>query len=80
MVKHYQTEVKEYDEGRTFELLHYGITIIRYTNDEILNNIDNVIAEIENVITTLTPKSLWEFNSFPFQGKGFRIGGKKEDL
>jgi very-short-patch-repair endonuclease len=50
---HDSTEAKEYDEGRTAELLKHGIKIIRFTNDEVLSNIDNTIKEIEKIIDEL---------------------------
>ena len=37
----------EYDNGRTFELEHFGIKVIRFTNEEVLNNIDRVLNEIK---------------------------------
>jgi very-short-patch-repair endonuclease len=50
---HNITEVKEYDEGRTIELMHYGIKVIRFTNKEVFDNIDEVIKEIEKIIDEL---------------------------
>ena len=38
---------KEYDSGREAELEKYGLKIIRFTNDEVLNNIDWVIEKIK---------------------------------
>jgi very-short-patch-repair endonuclease len=38
---------KEYDLGREAELEKYGLKIIRFTNDEVLNNIDWVIEKIK---------------------------------
>ena len=47
----------EYDEGRTFELEHYGINVIRFTNEEVLCNIDKVIEDIKKCIKQpQTPK------------------------
>jgi very-short-patch-repair endonuclease len=44
----HQTEKnKEYDENRTAELESYGITVIRFTNKEILENPDLVGRIIE---------------------------------
>lgn len=50
---HDLVEVKEYDEGRTAELVQLGIKIIRFANAEVLGNIDSVIEEIEKVIDEL---------------------------
>ncbi|MDP4272209.1 MAG: DUF559 domain-containing protein [Bacteroidota bacterium] len=45
----------EYDIGRTAEMESYGITVIRFTNDEIFNELERVMAEIRKCITELTP-------------------------
>jgi len=37
---------KEYDEARTAELERFGITVIRFTNDEVMNAIDKVVEKI----------------------------------
>ena len=39
---HSDNEAKEYDENRTIELEQYGIIVIRYTNEQVLNGIDAV--------------------------------------
>jgi len=52
---HNNEEVNEYDLGRTDMLNNFGIRVIRYTNEEIIYNIDWVITEIHKVITELTP-------------------------
>jgi len=48
---------KEYDEGRTFELNEYGIKIIRFTNDEVSDNLNEVLNkihfEINNAINNI---------------------------
>lgn len=41
---------KEYDEGRTAELERLGITIIRFTNDEVMNAIDKVVERIREYL------------------------------
>ncbi|MDP4265798.1 MAG: endonuclease domain-containing protein [Bacteroidota bacterium] len=44
-------EQKEYDDNRTFELNELGIQVIRFTNDEILNDLKVVGEKIrENVV------------------------------
>ena len=45
---HNTTENKEYDENRTAELENYGISVLRFTNGEVLNNIERV----RNIITS----------------------------
>ncbi len=37
----------EYDESRTVELKRFGITVIRFTNEEVQNNMDGVIDTIK---------------------------------
>ena len=41
----------DYDEGRTSEMERYGIKVIRFTNEEVLNSIESVIARIKEEIT-----------------------------
>jgi len=38
---------KEYDLGRESEIEKYGIKIIRFTNDEVINNINTVLEKIK---------------------------------
>jgi len=38
---------KEYDQGREVELEKYGLKIIHFTNEEIINNIEFVIEKIK---------------------------------
>lgn len=54
---HDKTEVKEYDQIRESELSNHNIFILRVSNDDILNNIDNVLETILNVIKKLTNPS-----------------------
>jgi cyclase len=42
---------KDYDEARTAEIERFGIKVIRFSNEEILNNIENVINTIKEYIT-----------------------------
>ena len=41
---------KEYDIDRSDELNNLGLNVIRFTNEEVLNNIDSVIDEIKKWI------------------------------
>jgi len=43
---------KEDDENRTAELERFGLTVIRFTNDEVLNNVEKVVEEIKKFIET----------------------------
>lgn len=44
------TEQIEYDDGREAEIEKYNIKIIRFTNDEVNNDIQGVLRKIEVVI------------------------------
>ncbi len=37
---------KEYDEGRTAELERWGLKVIRFSNEEVMNDVEHVIEEI----------------------------------
>ncbi len=43
---HDTLEQMEHDDGRTFELEEKGFKIIRFRNEEIINEIDKVLAKI----------------------------------
>jgi very-short-patch-repair endonuclease len=51
---HQLPEVKERDENRTAELEWLGLTIIRFSNEEVINDIDGVMRKIERALS-LTP-------------------------
>lgn len=44
---HELPEVYEHDEGRTAELERFGLKIIRFTNQEVIQQTDNVINRIK---------------------------------
>ena len=48
---HKLNEQKEYDIGREAELEHWGIRVIRFSNEEIENELDQVIEEIKRICT-----------------------------
>ena len=50
---HLSKENKECDINREVTLKEFGIEIIRFTNDEIINDIDNVIGQIRIKIKEL---------------------------
>jgi very-short-patch-repair endonuclease len=52
---HSDIESEEYDINRTAELNKYGIKVVRFQNDQIIQNIEKVINRIKLVITELTP-------------------------
>jgi len=43
---------KEQDENRTSELERFGLTIIRFKNEEVITDIERVIDEIKKIINT----------------------------
>ncbi len=47
---HLKSEQKEYDLGRSAELENWELKIIRFTNDEIFVNIDEVVRRIQSNI------------------------------
>lgn len=46
---HLSKEIKEYDEMRTLFLEVYGLTIMRFTNNEVLNNFE-IVKERVNLL------------------------------
>ena len=44
---HYSEENKEYDEGRTAELRYLGVKVMRFTNEEVMTSIHNVLTKIK---------------------------------
>lgn len=46
---HFSEEAQEYDEIRTEYLESLWITVIRFTNDEVMNNIDGVLYKIKEL-------------------------------
>ena len=50
---HLSKENKEYDIGREVALNEFGIEIIRFTNDQVITEIEHVIEVIEEKITEL---------------------------
>jgi very-short-patch-repair endonuclease len=50
---HLKEEVMKYDDGRTHDIEKFGITILRFTNDDVINRRAKVITEIQNTIANL---------------------------
>ena len=40
----------EYDNGRTAEIEEFGITVIRFTNEEVLNYLEKVVNKIKEYL------------------------------
>ena len=77
---------KKQDEVRAKELASYGIRIVRFSDFDILNNIEGVYETIQGVIGDKKVMSP-HLNSLPFRGeesmgvkiKNGKIYDKKED-
>jgi very-short-patch-repair endonuclease len=52
---HMNEDVMEYDDGRSHDIEKLGIKILRFSNKEIIDNIDIVIKRILNEIASLSP-------------------------
>jgi very-short-patch-repair endonuclease len=55
---HDSEQAMEYDDGRSAELEKNGIKVIRFTNDQVLNETGEITFKIQNYITELTSPSL----------------------
>ncbi|HSU27809.1 MAG TPA: acetylglutamate kinase [Chitinophagaceae bacterium] len=55
---HDDSEVKGYDKGREEHLAEFGLTILRFHNDEVIHNIEEVINKIDTVIKQLLTSPL----------------------
>lgn len=59
---HLKKENKEYDIRREITLSEFGIEIIRFTNDEVLNKIEFVTEKIKVKIEELKLKNIQKLN------------------
>jgi len=41
----------EYDDGREAEIEKYGIKVIRFTNGQVINEIDSVVNKIKEIVS-----------------------------
>ena len=48
---------KDYDEGRTAELERFDLTVIRFTNEEVLYDIDDVVEKIRMYLKQNPPQT-----------------------
>jgi very-short-patch-repair endonuclease len=51
---HFANDNPDYDRGRTQTLEELGITVIRFSNDEILRNIQSVLAKVVQAANNIT--------------------------
>ncbi|GBU24686.1 hypothetical protein R83H12_01320 [Fibrobacteria bacterium R8-3-H12] len=69
---HNKKEQKEYDEARTKAINEFGIEVIRFTNAEVMEELDTVIEKIKHTISQIaTPSPVGE-------GRGEAIVGLNE--
>jgi len=54
---HSGEEAQEHDAGRTFELEKFGIKVIRFSNEQILHNENDVMSQINILIEELSSPS-----------------------
>jgi very-short-patch-repair endonuclease len=47
---HLTGEQQEWDENRTVEIEKYGIEIVRFTNDQVINKTSEVLEEIKKLL------------------------------
>ena len=52
---HYTENAQKYDKERTAILQGYGLTVIRFNNQDVLDNITGVVALIEDLIPPNPP-------------------------
>ncbi len=48
--QHLTEEAKEYDKVRSEYLLNLSLTVLRFTNIDVINNIDGVVEVIERYL------------------------------
>jgi len=52
---HLEEDINEYDTGRTADLEKLGIKILRFTNNQIFSDLENVVQEILITMESRTP-------------------------
>jgi very-short-patch-repair endonuclease len=51
---HLKKEVAERDKGREYMLKNFDLHILRFNNDSIINDIENVLLQLRETISTLS--------------------------
>lgn len=69
---HNTEEQKKADDSRTAVLQSYGFRVIRFTNDEVLRDIEKVVATIKSNLDSNISKPASRMASLPYGG---RLGG-----
>jgi very-short-patch-repair endonuclease len=62
---HFQSGVKEYDFNRTAEIERFEIKVVRFKNEEVLQNLNEVLKKISDECKARSPSP-----ALPLQGKG----------
>jgi len=74
---HRSKEQKEYDIGREAELERFDISVIRFTNNEVENDIEQIRKKIEIACQSLLSARKSSLPEVPFRGfRGENIGDK----
>ena len=47
-----------YDDARTNKLAEYGYTVLRFSNERVIGDLPGVLAEIKQVVSPPSPRSL----------------------
>ena len=47
------THQTEYDDARTAKLTEYGYKVLRFTNEQVMNDLPRVLTEIKRVALSL---------------------------
>lgn len=55
---HSNDQIREYDDSRSGELERYGITVLRFKNEEIIDDIEHVMSRIHLKIAELLSPAL----------------------
>ena len=75
---HQLPEMKINDEERTKSLSQFGFEVLRFSNNEILHDIDNVIKKIHDKLEHLDEKKLYDENIEKVHGSPSTGGGREE--
>ena len=55
---HFNEQAQEHDDGRTGELERFGVTVIRFTNEQVITNQELVISQIRKYIAVSASPAL----------------------
>jgi very-short-patch-repair endonuclease len=50
---HNREEQREWDENRTYELNEFGIQVLRFTNEEVINSVQEVVKSILGYLNSI---------------------------